>query len=284
MKNENRNIEILECSDNSKEVYIETGSFPELEYAGISMAGLSYLKEHFHLRRTLHQHHMLVLSLAGEAIFKTDKDEGILQGKAALFIPLGTPFEYKLIPSSGPWNLCWFMLKPVSAWAAFPAVFEHRQGLPLEGTENCFRLLKAEEFADENSPLRVHLTACLTEYIHRVIRSVNSEFQEPRLKQLLTAINRDLEHPWNLPDMCKVAALSKTHLQRLCKEHYHCTPVQLLQKQRLKHAGLMLKATSLSIKNISQASGFKDPYHFSNAFKKHFGMSPTDYRTRHQTV
>jgi AraC family transcriptional regulator, transcriptional activator of pobA len=46
----------------------------------------------------------------------------------------------------------------------------------------------------------------------------------------------------------------------------------LLEAQRL------LRWTDMSVKEISYAVGFTDPFHFSRTFKRHYGSSPQDYR------
>ncbi len=46
----------------------------------------------------------------------------------------------------------------------------------------------------------------------------------------------------------------------------------LLEAQRL------LRWTDMSVKEISYAVGFADPFHFSRTFKRHYGRSPQDFR------
>ncbi len=47
---------------------------------------------------------------------------------------------------------------------------------------------------------------------------------------------------------------------------------------RLKRASALLKESELTVSEISYMTGFNNPKYFSTCFKKHFGITPTDYR------
>ncbi|MBL8994825.1 MAG: helix-turn-helix domain-containing protein, partial [Spirochaetia bacterium] len=44
----------------------------------------------------------------------------------------------------------------------------------------------------------------------------------------------------------------------------------------------LLEKTDQSIQHISEELQFSDAFHFSRAFKKHFGLSPGHHRSRTQ--
>lgn len=47
---------------------------------------------------------------------------------------------------------------------------------------------------------------------------------------------------------------------------------------RMKRAKEFLTETGLSIKAVSYETGYSDPNYFSKIFKKHTGLTPTEYR------
>lgn len=52
-----------------------------------------------------------------------------------------------------------------------------------------------------------------------------------------------------------------------------------IQKQRLEYAAkLLIEQPDKSIKQVSFECGFSNPTYFSNCFRQHFGISPTDFR------
>ncbi|WP_221185574.1 AraC family transcriptional regulator [Flexivirga oryzae] len=58
------------------------------------------------------------------------------------------------------------------------------------------------------------------------------------------------------------------------------TPRAWLSRQRLERARTMLLQTDLGVVDVCAQTGFKDPSHFSRAFRRAFGASPAQYRTQ----
>lgn len=55
-------------------------------------------------------------------------------------------------------------------------------------------------------------------------------------------------------------------------------PLQYLLSKRIEKAKYLLSCTTFTIREIADASGFRDPYYFSRLFKKHCGTGPKDWR------
>lgn len=56
------------------------------------------------------------------------------------------------------------------------------------------------------------------------------------------------------------------------------TPTQYLKSVRLRKAKELLETSFLSVKQIISLVGIGDRNHFTNDFKKAYGVSPTEYR------
>lgn len=65
------------------------------------------------------------------------------------------------------------------------------------------------------------------------------------------------------------------------KSKYHITPNQYKLNKKMDVARNMLINENISIKKIALSLGFNDQYHFSNSFKKHYQMYPSEYRKMH---
>jgi AraC family transcriptional regulator len=83
-----------------------------------------------------------------------------------------------------------------------------------------------------------------------------------------------------IAELAKSLGYSRHHFSRVFKRQTGQTPVEYRDEQRLRHACDLLWRTSHKIKIIAQACGYDDPNYFSKAFRKHFGVSPLDYRAR----
>ncbi len=72
--------------------------------------------------------------------------------------------------------------------------------------------------------------------------------------------------------------ISKYYLHRLFREINGNTPLEYLKIIRLEKAKNKLQYSKDSIFEIAFKCGFDNTAYFSNVFKKHFGLSPTQYR------
>ena len=60
------------------------------------------------------------------------------------------------------------------------------------------------------------------------------------------------------------------------------SPAEYIRDARLKRACELLQSKDLSIAQIAYMTGFNDPHYFGKAFKKEFGMTPTEFRKKNQ--
>ncbi len=73
--------------------------------------------------------------------------------------------------------------------------------------------------------------------------------------------------------------VSKYYLHRVFSEITGCTPLEYLTYTRLEKAKNKLQYSKDSIFEIAIECGFENTSYFSTVFKKHFGCSPSHYRT-----
>ena len=58
------------------------------------------------------------------------------------------------------------------------------------------------------------------------------------------------------------------------------TPVQYILSLRITNAKNLMDNTDYNITQVAEAVGYNDSMYFSRVFKKHTGMSPTEYKKR----
>ncbi len=100
----------------------------------------------------------------------------------------------------------------------------------------------------------------------------------PALRNCISYIKRNMQQDISLGDICNENALSTTHCNRLFKKYTNKSPIAFLQHRRMEFAGNLLRNSALLVKEIAFMSGYEDPFYFSTQFKKHFGVSPSNYR------
>lgn len=72
--------------------------------------------------------------------------------------------------------------------------------------------------------------------------------------------------------------LSRTHMTRCFKEYTGFAPHEYITQLRIYNAKFLLKATDLSIEDISRQTGFSDSVYFIQVFKKIEGITPSKFR------
>lgn len=80
-----------------------------------------------------------------------------------------------------------------------------------------------------------------------------------------------------LDDFCKELGMSRSNLYRKIKAITGLSPNEFVRNFRLETAARMLKESNLSVSEIYVAVGFNTHAYFSSCFKKHFGVSPTEF-------
>jgi AraC family L-rhamnose operon regulatory protein RhaS len=98
------------------------------------------------------------------------------------------------------------------------------------------------------------------------------------IEQALTFMHENLHRSLSRQEICDQIGLSMPHFNRLFSTYMDCSPIAYFLNQKFNWTAQLLKTTSLSIKEISYKAGFEDPLYFSGQFKKHFGISPKQYR------
>ena len=89
------------------------------------------------------------------------------------------------------------------------------------------------------------------------------------------------EHPeaeWNFGEEAGKLSLSVTHFRRLFLKCAGQSPERYLRTIRIEKAAQLLRETHQSVALVAEAVGLEDISHFSKVFKKHYHLSPLNYR------
>ena len=100
---------------------------------------------------------------------------------------------------------------------------------------------------------------------------------DPAMDYLFRRWNDPLLTVEALADAC---SLSGKQLRRLFRQVYGLPPLAYLQQYRLRQACILLENTARPVGAVAAVCGFSDVYGFSHCFRRHFGCTPSAYRSR----
>jgi transcriptional regulator GlxA family with amidase domain len=87
-----------------------------------------------------------------------------------------------------------------------------------------------------------------------------------------------------LDEVARRVAASPRQLQRVFTEHAGLGFRAYLRRLRMSHAAELLVGTDLPVKDIAGAVGYSDASQLTKAFKRTYGMSPSQYRAMPEDV
>jgi AraC-like DNA-binding protein len=101
-----------------------------------------------------------------------------------------------------------------------------------------------------------------------------------RLKKLFAFIREHPDAKLTVGEAARLAGMSTTQFVKIFKRVAGVTLIAYLNHVRLANAARLLRETSQSIAEIAAATGFSDQSYFDKRFKRAFGQTPKDFRSR----
>ena len=104
-----------------------------------------------------------------------------------------------------------------------------------------------------------------------------------RINKVVAYINNHLDETLDLKKLANEAALSDFHFHRIFKALKGEAIGGYITRLRLEATARLLRYTTLTIEEIAFNIGYETTASLSKAFKKQYGISPTEYRTNKDT-
>ena len=101
---------------------------------------------------------------------------------------------------------------------------------------------------------------------------------QDRLQYMIAYIHRHYREKITLEDIAASASISAREASRTFRKIRDKSPVDYLIEYRLNKAGNDLLATDDSITEIAYRNGFESSAYFGKMFRKHFNMTPSQFR------
>lgn len=105
-----------------------------------------------------------------------------------------------------------------------------------------------------------------------------------RINRVIFHIEAHLGEPLSLETLAKVAHFSPYHFHRIFAAFTGEPLAAFIRRLRLERAAQHLLHLDAPVTEIALDAGYETPSAFTRAFASHFGVSPTEYRQRHEPV
>ena len=110
------------------------------------------------------------------------------------------------------------------------------------------------------------------------LKGINEEL----MQRIMAVVNERLEdNDFNVEALADEVCISRSQLHRRVKEITGISVGEFIRNFRLQQAAKLLEKGDANISQITYATGFSSPTHFSTAFRKYYGVSPSEYMNRH---
>ena len=114
------------------------------------------------------------------------------------------------------------------------------------------------------------------------IRTIDIKSNSDRLmEKIMKVINDNLDNPdLKVEMLAEEVGLSRAQLHRRVKEMTGISTGEFIRNIRLKKAAELLSEKKINISQVAYMVGFSSQTHFSTAFRKFYGISPTEHINR----
>lgn len=102
---------------------------------------------------------------------------------------------------------------------------------------------------------------------------------DPVTGPALEAIHQHPDRAWTVAELAARAHVSRAHFAKRFTEVMDRPPLRYLTERRMEIAADLLADPDVPVATAAAAVGYRDPFAFSTAFRRHQGMSPRAWRS-----
>ena len=218
--------------------------------------------------------HGLLFKISGMTEYRFAADIITLEAGNVLYIPEGAAYEY----TSSPKSLYVSINFSAEVEKPFPAVCP---------TENFYKIgFIRESFSESlrlgSLPEKYACTSVFYDLLSYFARREHLEDLERNRGSIIEpAIEYLKAHLFDprlrIGSLARLSCISDTYFRRLFASRFQVSPGEYIISKRMSHAKAIMESGDFdSIAEVAALVGYRDPLYFSKAFKKFYGVSPSD--------
>lgn len=214
--------------------------------------------------------------------------DGIKIGKNDGFMAKKNRLTEYAPDKKNPWTYCWInfdgeMADEMLERAGFT---QEKCTFSLKSTGKIAQIIKnAIEFNYSDTDVGTHLNSVLLEIFAFLLVDLPDTFagesasvMEKRVKTALEFIYKNYSKKKCIYMLAEEENVSERYISHLFRKYSDASPQQHLIRVRIEEAKRLLRTTGLPVGRVAESVGYDDGMQFARIFKKHTGLTPTEYR------
>ena len=203
-----------------------------------------------------------------------------LSGGMGFVCRSGDMVEYRPEPSD-PWEYYWIRMAGDDCEPFFDSVkadahhiFRHDLGLKLKALYDLVNKMDGPEYESLRHTAFPKIALALHKPDPDRERTSGERYTELAKQMIDDGLGENIR----ISDIAKRLHLNRCYLRNVFYEYEGISPCRYRQNKRMEYAGQLLRQSDYSVGIIASTVGYENPLEFSREFKKHFLISPTEYR------
>lgn len=142
------------------------------------------------------------------------------------------------------------------------------------------------EMQNQNPGYQPYCSGLLKTIICKILRTSTtpSESTNPKVASIFSFIHENYASDIDNKQIAACLNYHPYYVNKLFSSYTGMTIHQYLNHYRLIQASNYLSTSTIPIQQICYMTGFQSPAHFTENFKKEFGVSPKQYRNMHRNI
>lgn len=110
--------------------------------------------------------------------------------------------------------------------------------------------------------------------------ALDVRYENPKIEAMKRFVAQNFRHAVTLSDLAGATSLSERTLNRTCQRELGMSPMQFVQRVRIESVMHSLQLTPEPVTKIVWEAGYEDISSFQRLFKRHTGLTMSEYRRR----
>lgn len=230
--------------------------------------------------------YIIHIILKGKGIYVVDnKKYNIKAGQGFIIEP--NVITFYQADSKEPWSYCWIAFDGEGAekYLQELGLIQQKPIFKTQRVEELFELIKEMLKSQENNLANeLKIQGLFYQFFSIIVEEnsveniENNEQLNPYVNKALDYIKKNYWDDINVNSIIEYIGLNRSYFSNLFRKSMGITLQEYLSVFRLSRANELLDMTDENIEDIANNCGYNDPLVFSKAYKRKYGVTPTQHR------